>query len=101
MIDNISVALASYNGEKYIEEQINSILYQSMKVDRIVICDDNSKDNTIKIIEKLIKKGFPINLHKNDRNLGYALNFMKCINLCNSNYIFLSDQDDIWFKNKV
>jgi len=101
LIDNISVALASYNGEKYIEKQIKSILNQSRKVDRIVICDDNSKDGTIKIIEKLIKKGLPINLYKNEKNLGYALNFMKCINLCNSNYIFLSDQDDIWFKDKV
>ena len=101
MNDNISVAIATYNGERYIEKQLESIFNQSKKVDRVIICDDKSTDNTINIINRLIKKGFPISLYKNKKNLGYGLNFMKCINLCNSNFIFLSDQDDVWFNNKV
>ena len=101
MIENITVAIATYNGERYIEKQLESIFNQSKQVDRVVICDDESTDNTINIINRLINKGLPINLYKNQKKLGYGLNFMKCINLCNSNFIFLSDQDDIWFNNKV
>ena len=101
MFENITVAIATYNGEKYIERQLESIFNQSKQVDRVIICDDKSTDNTINIITDLINKGFPITLYKNLKNLGYGLNFMKCINLCNSNFIFLSDQDDVWFHNKV
>ena len=101
MIENITVAIATYNGERYIEKQLESIFNQSKQVDRVVICDDESTDNTINIINRLINKGLPINLYKNQKKLGYGLNFMKCINLCDSNFIFLSDQDDIWFNNKV
>ena len=101
MIDNISVAIATYNGERYIDKQLESIFSQSKKVDRVIICDDKSTDNTINIINRFINKGYPIILYKNNKNLGYGLNFIKCINLCNSNFIFLSDQDDVWFNNKV
>ena len=97
----IEVALASFNGEKYIKDQLLSIFNQTMKVDQVVICDDNSNDKTLIIIKEFIEKGYPIKLYQNEKKLGYSLNFMKCIKLCNGQYIFLSDQDDIWDINKV
>lgn len=51
----VSVAMCTYNGEKYIEEQLNSILNQTKKIDEIIICDDGSKDNTLKICDKILK----------------------------------------------
>ena len=51
----ISVCMGVYNGEKYIEEQLNSILNQTKKIDEIIICDDGSKDNTLKICDKILK----------------------------------------------
>ena len=65
MIENITVAIATYNGERYIEKQLESIFNQSKQVDRVVICDDESTDNTINIINRLMNKGLPINLYKN------------------------------------
>ena len=74
----ISVALAAYNGEKYIKEQLKSILNQNVPVDEIVICDDRSNDKTTAIIEELLIE-YPnkISLHKNQVNLGSSKNFEK------------------------
>ena len=100
MIDiKISVAMATYNGEKYIYQQLKSILDQSVVADEIVIVDDNSSDKTIMIIESL---NCPlIRIYKNDHNLGYIENFYKAISLTHGQYVFLADQDDIWEKEKV
>lgn len=97
-----SVALCTYNGEKYIKEQIESILKQTVAIDEIIICDDNSTDKTIQIIEK-IQLNCPdkILLFKNKVTLGSNKNFEKAITICSGDYIFLSDQDDIWKSNKV
>lgn len=97
-----SVAMCTYNGEKHIKTQINSILNQSLAIDEIIICDDGSNDKTIEIITQF-QQEYPnkIFLHKNRINLGSNKNFEKAISLCNGDYIFLSDQDDIWSKNKA
>ena len=98
----ISVALCTYNGALYIQEQLNSILSQSLPVNEIVICDDGSTDDTLQILRK-IQKEHPsiISLHVNDGHLGVAKNFEKALSLCNGDMVFLSDQDDIWYPNKV
>lgn len=99
----ISVALCTYNGEKFIQKQLDSILNQeNYIVDEIIICDDQSNDSTIEIINKYIED-YPkiIKLFQNEINLGSTKNFEKAIKICQGNYIFLSDQDDIWDKNKV
>ena len=100
----ISVALATYNGSRYITEQLDSILSQTMYVDEIIICDDKSSDDTVKIINQYIKEknlSDVISLHVNERNLGYASNFMKAVKMTAGDYIFFCDQDDIWTKQRV
>ncbi len=92
----ISVALASYNGEKYLKEQIDSILNQSFSDIELVICDDCSKDSTVEIVREYCKKDSRVKLFINEKNLGFKKNFEKAISLCNGEYIALSDQDDIW-----
>ena len=97
-----SVALCTYNGEKYIEEQISSILNQSVPVDEIVVCDDGSTDNTLALIEKFHPHTkMNIRIYRNEHQLGVCANFQKAIDLCEGDIIFLSDQDDVWHQNKV
>jgi glycosyltransferase involved in cell wall biosynthesis len=102
MSKNISVALCTYNGEKYIEKQLNSILNQSQSVNEIIICDDCSSDGTQELL-RTIQSQYPdiIHLHFNETNLNSNANFEKAITLTTGDYIFLSDQDDIWMPNKV
>lgn len=97
----VSVALCTYNGEKYLEDQILTILHQSFPVSEIIVCDDRSKDCTIEILRKFQKIDNRIKIHINKENLGIIKNFEKAINLCKGDLIFLSDQDDLWKKEKV
>ena len=94
----ISVAMATYNGEKYIKEQLDSILSQLNEIDEIVISDDDSTDNTRNIINSFNDKR--IKLLDGPKN-GVKQNFANAIENCVGKYIFLSDQDDIWENNKV
>lgn len=97
-----SVAMCTYNGARFVEEQLRSILDQTIPVGEIVICDDGSTDETIAIIEKVAKETtIPVYIHINERNLGCVANFEKAIRLCQGDIIFLSDQDDVWMSNKV
>lgn len=97
-----SVALCTYNGARFIEEQICSIWNQTMLVDEIVVCDDGSSDETVNIVKDLSSRiQIPIRVYTNKVNLGCIRNFEKAISLCNHDVIFLSDQDDIWEKDKV
>lgn len=97
-----SVAMCTYNGEKYIKDQLKSILNQTVAIDEIVICDDGSKDKTIEIIEQIqLVNPNTISLYKNQENIGSTKNFEKAISICTGDYIFLSDQDDIWKVNKA
>jgi glycosyltransferase involved in cell wall biosynthesis len=95
----VSVCLTTYNGEKYIYQQLKSIMAQLGKEDEVVICDDLSSDNTINIINSFNDER--IKLHVNDYNLGHVRNFEKAIQFSNNDIIVLCDQDDIWFKNKL
>lgn len=98
----MSVAMCTYNGEKFIHEQIDSILNQTQKVDEIIVCDDGSTDKTIAILEKYSERNPKLfKIYQNKINLQSVKNFEKAINLCNGEIIFLSDQDDIWKANKV
>lgn len=102
MHENISVALCTYNGSKYISEQLISILNQSMKPAEIVLCDDNSTDNTVQIASAVLKQyEVPFRIEKNTSNIGVVRNFEKAIKMCTGDIIFTSDQDDVWVETKI
>lgn len=92
----VSVAMATYNGEKYICEQVNSVLKQTYSDFELVICDDCSKDSTVQILREYEKKDSRIKIFINEQNMGFAKNFEKLISFCSGDYIAFCDQDDIW-----
>lgn len=98
----LSVALCTYNGKSYIEEQIQSILSQTMPVDEIVVCDDGSTDGTVAVVAGLSDSAkATIRVYRNDESLGVVGNFSKAASLCNGDIIFFADQDDRWHPDKV
>lgn len=98
MREKISVAMATYNGERYIKEQIESILKNLQENDELIISDDGSTDNTTSIIKSF--KDDRIKLYDGPKK-GLNLNFDNAIRHTSGKYIFLADQDDIWSENKV
>lgn len=96
---NISVCIATYNGSKFIKEQLQSILIQLGTNDEIIISDDSSNDDTIEIIENL--QDPRIKIYKNNKFKSHIKNFEFALSKANGNYIFLSDQDDVWLNNKI
>lgn len=97
----ISIAMTTYNGEKYLREQLDSILNQDYKDFELIICDDKSKDSTPQILNEYQQKDSRITLYFNESNLGFKKNFEKAISLCKYEYVALSDQDDIWENNHL
>jgi glycosyltransferase involved in cell wall biosynthesis len=94
----ISIALATYNGEKYITEQLNSILPQLTEGDEIVISDDGSTDKTLEIIAGFCSAR--INVYSNPKK-GVISNFENAISHATGDVIFLCDQDDVWCPDKI
>ena len=97
----LSIALATYNGEKYLREQLDSILCQTVSDFELIICDDCSTDSTLLILKEYADKDFRIKIFVNEKNIGFKKNFEKAISLCTCDYIALSDQDDIWTENHL
>lgn len=98
----IAILMATYNGEKYLQEQIDSILSQTYTDWTLYIQDDGSSDNTIGIINSYIQKEKKCVLI--DRGLtrqGAGMNFMSLLNIVESQYYMFCDQDDIWLPNKI
>ena len=94
--------MATYNGEKYILEQLESFVNQTRRPDELIISDDCSKDKTIDILNEFKENApFDVKIFKNKVNLGYTQNFNKALQLCSGDLVFLSDQDDVWFENKI
>lgn len=97
----IAVVMTTYNGERFLAQQIESLLSQTLKPDTIIICDDRSSDNTIEILEQF-KKSHGIRYFVNEERLGVVGNFKKAVALASSaDYIALCDQDDIWLPEKL
>lgn len=96
----ISVAIPTYNGEKYLREQLDSLYNQTLVPDEIVVVDDCSKDGTVSILEEY-RNRYGLKYVINETNLGYNKNFEKAISLCTGDYIALCDQDDIWLPEKI
>lgn len=98
----ISVAMCTYNGAKYLPEQLESIANQTVAVDELIVCDDGSNDNTIQVLKSFAEtSSFPVSIHQNEQNLGSTKNFEKCLSFCAGEVIFLCDQDDAWRADKV
>lgn len=96
----VAILLSTYNGEKYVREQLTSFLNQTYRNIEIIIRDDGSKDGTIKILEKYVNTHKNIKLVKG-KNLGFIKSFFELLKLGNADYYAYADQDDIWFPNKI
>lgn len=96
----VAVVMSTYNGEKYIKEQLDSILNQTYKNIKIVIRDDGSKDNTVKIIKEYQENNKNIELIEGE-NLGFIKSFFELLKIENADYYAYADQDDIWLENKI
>ena len=98
----IAICLASYNGEKYIAAQLESIFTQNYQNFKLYIADDRSADNTVAIIKSFQDRfADKIELTVNDTQLGVVKNFETLLSHCEEAYIALADQDDIWEENKL
>lgn len=97
----VSVVLCTYNGDRYIRQQLDSILSQTYSNIELVVSDDASADATIAILEEYTQKDKRIRFFINSKNIGYNKNFEKTIQLATSDLIAISDQDDIWEPEKI
>lgn len=98
----VSIAMATFNAQPWILEQLRSLAGQRRPPDEIIIVDDCSSDNTISTIKHFASiNNITIKLYQNEKNIGHKRNFFKAISLCTGEVIFLCDQDDIWFEQKI
>ena len=101
ILHKIDILMATYNSEKYIEEQLQSIINQTYKNFNIHICDDLSTDDTINIISKYKMQYNNISFNINSKNLGIINNFSQLFANSTAQYIMFADHDDVWFTNKI
>lgn len=100
-MEKIDILLATYNGEKYLKEQLDSILNQTYSNFRLIISDDCSNDNTKQILEEYKQKDDRIEVYYQNENLGYIKNFEFLLGKVENKFYALSDQDDIWLSEKL
>lgn len=94
--------MCTYNASRFLREQLSSFLVQTTVPDELVVCDDGSSDETINILKDFAQEAqFEVHIHQNTTNLGSSMNFGKALSLCKGDIIFLSDQDDVWFPEKI
>jgi hypothetical protein len=96
----ISVALCTYNGARFLNDQLASLAAQQRQPDELVVFDDCSTDNTMELLEKF-SAPFPVRLHSNNCRIGSTANFELAIAACEGELIALCDQDDIWTPEKL
>jgi hypothetical protein len=98
----VSVGMCTYQGEAYLQQQLESIGSQTLPPDELVICDDVSTDGTASIVDRFRPEApFPIRFFVNQKRLGPTKNFERAILLCEGDVIFLADQDDVWHLEKL
>lgn len=97
----ISIALATYNGERFLRQQLDSILAQSYTHIEVLISDDGSTDGTLSILDEYSKRDKRISYSKNPNPQGFKKNFERAILQCSGEITFLCDQDDIWYAHKI
>jgi glycosyltransferase involved in cell wall biosynthesis len=102
LIMKVSVALASYNGARFIDEQLASLAAQTRLPDELVVCDDGSTDDTLAHVERFAAGApFEVRIVRNPDNLGFSGNFQRALSLVTGDVVFICDQDDIWYPEKI
>jgi len=102
MTHSVSIALATYNGARFLPDQLESFLSQTLAPAELVACDDGSVDGTWEILEAFAERApFPVRIHRNENTLGFGDNFLKAALLCTSSIVAFSDQDDVWLPGKL
>ena len=96
----VTICLATYNGAKYLDEQLDSIMHQTYSPIELLVQDDCSTDNTVKILHSY-KDKLNISIFQNKKNVGFIKNFETIIQRANGDFISICDQDDIWEKDKI
>jgi glycosyltransferase involved in cell wall biosynthesis len=97
-----SIAMATFNGEAYIREQLSSLATQILLPYELVVCDDGSSDRTVDILQEFRDEApFLMEIYQNPRRLGFADNFLQAASRCNGEWVAFCDQDDIWFPEKL
>lgn len=98
----VSIAMCTYNGERFVEQQLSSLAAQTRRPDEIVVCDDCSSDGTVAILEAFATtSGLDVRVIRNETTLGLHANFERAIAACTGEIVFLCDQDDIWLETKI
>jgi glycosyltransferase involved in cell wall biosynthesis len=98
----LSIAMATWNGARYLREQLDSFRGQTRLPDEVVVCDDHSTDGTAAILDEFRRSApFPVNVSINPERMGYVGNFEQAVRMCDGDVIFLSDQDDVWLPEKL
>lgn len=97
----VSIVICTYNGESFLPQQLNSVISQTYSNLEIIISDDNSTDDSVKIARFFQEKDPRIKIHINKNNLGYNKNFEQAFDQATSDFIAVCDQDDIWKPNKI
>ena len=100
-LPQVSIALCTYNGAKFLEQQLDTLVNQTYKNIEIVVVDDCSTDGTLVILNKYAIQYPQFQVYQNKNNLGFTRNFEKVVNLCKGDLIALCDQDDIWHPQKI
>ena len=99
---NISIALATWNGERFLRDQLDSLAAQTFLPHEVVVSDDGSTDETLAILEDFTATApFPVTVRANQKRLGYAENFLQAAAMCSGDYIAFCDQDDVWLERKL
>jgi len=96
----VAVVMSTYNGERFIREQLDSILAQTYKNIEIIVRDDGSKDGTVQVVKEYMQKNSNITLHEG-KNLGFIKSFFELLKLVDADYYAYADQDDVWLENKI
>ena len=98
----ISIAMATYNGARFLRQQLDSFARQTLLPSELVVCDDGSTDSTMTIVDAFSRSApFPIVIVNNTVRLGYTANFLQAAQMCQGELIAFSDQDDEWLPQKL
>lgn len=102
MTKTISIAMGTFNGARFLAEQLDSILAQSRLPDELVVCDDRSSDRTPEILARFAQSApFAVRIHRNESQLGWLANFLQASSKCGGDLIAFCDQDDVWLPEKL